>query len=133
VHLNPSVQEPVSRILKNTERVFLFDPLPYPDFIWLLMHSYLVLTDSGGVQEEVPSLDKPVLVMRKVTERPEGIDVGCAKLVGVQRSSIASGTRELFTNPELYKQMTDATNPYGDGKASIRIADRLERIQQTSV
>ncbi len=133
VHLNPSVQEPVSRILKNTERIFLFDPLPYPDFVWLLMHSYLVLTDSGGVQEEVPSLDKPMLVMRKVTERPEGIDVGCAKLVGIQRSSIASGTRELFTNPELYKRMTDATNPYGDGKASIRIADRLERIQQTSV
>jgi UDP-N-acetylglucosamine 2-epimerase (non-hydrolysing) len=128
VHLNPNVQEPVSRILGTTDRVFLFDPLPYPDFVWLLMHSYLVLTDSGGVQEEVPSLDKPVLVMRKVTERPEGIDAGCAKLVGVQQSSIASGIRKLLTQAELYKQMAAAPNPYGDGKASKRIADRLERI-----
>ena len=106
----------------------MFDPLSYPDFVWLLMHSYLVLTDSGGVQEEVPSLDKPVLVMRKVTERPEGIEAGCAKLVGVRRSSIANGTGELFTNPGLYKQMAAAPNPYGDGTAAAKIADRLERI-----
>jgi UDP-N-acetylglucosamine 2-epimerase len=129
VHLNPRVQEPVSRILGNTDRIHLFDPLTYPDFVWLLMHSHLVLTDSGGVQEEVPSLNKPVLVMRKVTERPEGIDAGCAKLVGVDRASIASGARELLTNETAYKQMADAPNPYGDGTASRKIADRLERIR----
>jgi UDP-N-acetylglucosamine 2-epimerase len=128
VHLNPSVQEPVLRILGNTDRIYLFDPLSYPDFVWLLTHSYLVLTDSGGVQEEVPSLNKPVLVMRKVTERPEGIDAGCAKLVGVDRTSIATAARELLTNETTYKQMTDVPNPYGDGTASIKIADRIERI-----
>jgi UDP-N-acetylglucosamine 2-epimerase (non-hydrolysing) len=130
VHLNPNVQEPVTRFLGEVDRVHLFDPLPYPDFVWLLMNSHIVLTDSGGIQEEVPSLNIPVLVMRKVTERPEGIEAGCAKLVGVDRSSISNGASELLTNAKTYQRMADAPNPFGDGKASERIADRLERAQQ---
>jgi UDP-N-acetylglucosamine 2-epimerase (non-hydrolysing) len=130
VHLNPRVQEPVARILGTTDRIHLFDPLSYPDFVWLLMNSHVVLTDSGGVQEEVPSLNKPVLVMRKVTERPEGIEAGCAKLVGVDRASIVNGTKELLTNKAVYKRMAESPNPYGNGTASKIIADRLERIQQ---
>jgi UDP-N-acetylglucosamine 2-epimerase (non-hydrolysing) len=129
LHLNPRVNEPVTKILGTTDRIYLFDPLEYPDFVWLLINSQIVLTDSGGVQEEVPSLNKPILVMRKTTERPEGIDAGCAKLVGVERTSITSGVKELLTNKAAYKTMADSPNPYGDGNASVKIADRLERIQ----
>jgi UDP-N-acetylglucosamine 2-epimerase (non-hydrolysing) len=127
VHLNPKVREPVERILSNIDRIELLNPLPYTDFIWLLMQSHLVISDSGGVQEEVPSLNIPVLVMRKNTERPEGVEAGCAKLVGVERASIVRGTQELLENSDLYHQMATTSNPYGDGNASSKIADRMER------
>jgi len=126
VHLNPNVREPVNRILGGHERICLIDPLPYEPFVWLMDRATVVLTDSGGIQEEAPSLDKPVLVMREVTERPEGIQAGVARLVGVNQASIASGLIELLSNPRIRQAMTTAQNPYGDGKSSQRIADILE-------
>jgi UDP-N-acetylglucosamine 2-epimerase len=126
VHLNPNVREPVNRILGGHERILLIDPLPYEPFVWLMDRATVVLTDSGGIQEEAPSLNKPVLVMREVTERPEGIQAGVARLVGVNQASIAAGLIELLSNPHSRQAMTTAQNPYGDGKASQRIADILE-------
>ena len=126
VHLNPNVREPVNRILGGHERICLIDPLPYEPFVWLMDRATVVLTDSGGIQEEAPSLEKPVLVMREVTERPEGIEAGVARLVGVNQASIANGLIEILSNAEMRKAMTAAQNPYGDGKASQRIADILE-------
>jgi len=126
VHLNPNVREPVNRILGGHERICLIDPLPYEPFVWLMDRATVVLTDSGGIQEEAPSLDKPVLVMREVTERPEGIEAGVARLVGVNQASIADGLIEILSNADMRKAMTAAQNPYGDGKASQRIADILE-------
>jgi len=128
VHLNPNVREPVFRILKNVQRIHLVEPLPYLEFVWLLAHSFIVLTDSGGIQEEVPSLNKPILVMRSVTERPEGVDAGCAKLVGVDEDVIVKSVNELLTDPAMYTKMIQADNPYGDGEASRRIADVLQEI-----
>jgi UDP-N-acetylglucosamine 2-epimerase (non-hydrolysing) len=125
VHLNPHVREPVFRLLQGLERVHLIDPLPYPDFIWLMMRSYLILTDSGGVQEEAPALGKPVLVMRETTERPEGIQAGVARLVGVQSESIFAAARELLADQGAYAAMARATNPYGDGHAAERIVGVL--------
>jgi len=126
VHLNPNVREPVNRILGGHERICLIDPLPYEPFVWLMDRATVVLTDSGGIQEEAPSLDKPVLVMREVTERPEGIEAGVARLVGVNQASIANGLIEILSNADMRKAMTAVQNPYGDGKASQRIADILE-------
>jgi UDP-N-acetylglucosamine 2-epimerase len=126
VHLNPNVREPVNRILGGHDRICLIDPLPYEPFVWLMDRASVVLTDSGGIQEEAPSLDKPVLVMREVTERPEGIEAGVARLVGVNQASIANGLIEILSNADMRKAMTTAQNPYGDGKASQRIADILE-------
>ena len=126
VHLNPNVREPVNRILGGHERICLIDPLPYEPFVWLMDRATVVLTDSGGIQEEAPSLEKPVLVMREVTERPEGIEAGVARLVGVNQASIANGLIEILSNAGMRKAMTAAQNPYGDGKASQRIADILE-------
>jgi len=128
VHLNPNVREPVFRILKDEERVHLVDPLPYSEFVWLLANSFIVLTDSGGIQEEVPSLNKPILVMRSVTERPEGVDAGCSKLVGVDENTIVENINELLTDESAYARMIKADNPYGDGKASKRIADVIQEI-----
>jgi UDP-N-acetylglucosamine 2-epimerase (non-hydrolysing) len=125
VHLNPRVREPVFRLLGNVERIHLIPPLPYEPFVWLMDHSYLVLTDSGGVQEEAPSLGKPVLVMRETTERPEGIAAGNASLVGVSRSRIAGETLDLLANEVRYQRMAQTTNPYGDGRAAERIVDAL--------
>jgi UDP-N-acetylglucosamine 2-epimerase (non-hydrolysing) len=125
VHLNPNVQEPVRRILGGAERVHLVEPLPYEPFVALLDRAYLVLTDSGGVQEEAPSLGKPVLVMREVTERPEGIAAGCAELAGVTREGIVDSVTRLLTDAALYQRMSQAQNPYGDGQAALRIADLL--------
>ncbi len=121
VHLNPSVQKPVHRILSNCKNVYLIDPLDYKYFIWLLNKSYLVLTDSGGIQEEAPSLDKPVLVMRDVTERMEGVEAGNAILVGTDANKIYYGVKTLLTKTNVYKQMTLPDNPYGDGKSCINI------------
>ena len=126
VHLNPNVREPVNRILGGHERICLIDPLPYESFVWLMDRATIILTDSGGIQEEAPSLGKPVLVMREVTERPEGIESGVARLVGVQRESIYDAVLELLCNPNARLRMTTARNPYGDGLASQRIVDILD-------
>jgi UDP-N-acetylglucosamine 2-epimerase (non-hydrolysing) len=121
VHLNPNVQKPVYDLLNNLPNVRLIAPLAYPAFVWLMMQSYLILTDSGGVQEEAPSLGKPVLVMREVTERPEAVEAGTVKMVGTDKEKIISSIDELLNNPILYQQMSLAHNPYGDGKACERI------------
>ena len=125
VHLNPNVKEPVYRILGNSERILLVEPLPYAPFVWLMDNSYMILTDSGGIQEEAPSLGKPVLVMREVTERPEGIEAGCVALVGVDRKKIVGGVTRLLSDETLYKKMSQARNPYGDGKSAERIVNVL--------
>ncbi len=125
VHLNPKVQEPVNRILGGHKRICLIQPLSYQGFVWLLNKADVVLTDSGGVQEEAPSLGKPVLVMRETTERPEGVAAGNAKLVGTSIEKIVDHLTELLSNPAVYAAMSDAKNPYGDGTASKQIADVL--------
>ena len=121
VHLNPNVQEPVNKILYGLKNVWLIKPLEYEEFIFLLQYSYLVLTDSGGIQEEAPSLGKPVLVMRDVTERPEAVDAGTVKLVGASKNNIVKNIDLLLTNEEMYSKMALSHNPYGDGKACDKI------------
>lgn len=123
VHLNPQVQEPVKRILSNYSNIHLIAPLEYPYLLWLMNRAYLVLTDSGGIQEEAPSLGKPVLVMRDVTERTEGIDAGTAKLVGTDKEKIIMETSRLLENRNEYAAMANAVNPYGDGTASQKIVE----------
>lgn len=125
VHLNPNVGEPVYRIVSGIGNILLIKPLGYPDFIFLMSRSTVVLTDSGGVQEEAPSLGKPVLVMRDVTERPEAIDAGTVKLVGPHRAAIVEGVSTLLDDEGAYRRMAAAVNPYGDGRASRRIGDIL--------
>ena len=125
VHLNPNVQEPVRRILNNTKRIHLIPPLDYEPFVYLMSKSYLILTDSGGIQEEAPSLGKPVLVMRETTERPEAVEAGTGRIVGTDMNRIVSETRWLLTNKETYLAMSMAHNPYGDGKAAARITEAL--------
>jgi len=127
VHLNPNVQKPVKKILNNVKNIHLIEPLDYYSFVYLMDRAYLILTDSGGIQEEAPSLGKPVLVMRKVTERPEGIKAGTAKLVGTNTEKIFSETLKLLENKRSYQAMARAVNPYGDGKASDRIIAILSR------
>ena len=128
VHLNPNVLEPVNRILSTLNNVHLIEPMEYLAFVKLMDLSYLVLTDSGGIQEEAPSLGKPVLVMRDTSERPEGIDAGTVKLVGSSKKEIVKKVNQLLTNNELYTKMSRAHNPYGDGKASNTICTILENI-----
>lgn len=123
VHLNPNVKEPVDRILAGVDNVHLIDPLDYLPFVYLMSQSYLILTDSGGVQEEAPSLGKPVLVMRDTTERPEAIQAGTVKLVGTDLDEIIQQAINLLDNQQEYEKMSVAHNPYGDGKACARIAD----------
>lgn len=125
VHLNPNVQKPVSEILGGQSNVHLIDPLDYLPFVYLMQRSFFILTDSGGVQEEAPSLGKPVLVMRNTTERPEAVEAGTVKLVGANRDSIVASARSLLNNPNEYDAMARASNPYGDGKAAVRIAEAL--------
>jgi UDP-N-acetylglucosamine 2-epimerase (non-hydrolysing) len=125
VHLNPNVRQPVNDILGGHPRVQLIEPLSYTPFVWLMDQVEIVLTDSGGVQEEAPSLGKPVLVMRETTERPEGIQAGNAILVGTQQERIVEELMRLLNHPEARLNMTKVNNPYGDGKAAIRIADIL--------
>lgn len=127
VHLNPNVQEPVKRLLGRVTNVHLIKPLGYESFVHLMQHSYLVLTDSGGVQEEAPSLGKPVLVMRDTTERPEAIEAGTVKLVGTNAELITAEVQHLLDDELLYKRMSLAHNPYGDGKASEKIISFLKR------
>lgn len=125
MHLNPLVREPVNRLLSGIPNVHLIEPLDYPYLIWLMSKSYFVLTDSGGIQEEAPALGKPVLVMRDVTERMEGITAGTARLVGTDFSCITEAAYILLSNPSEYYKMAQAVNPYGDGTTSKQIASIL--------
>jgi len=125
VHLNPNVQEPVQRILKGNPNVHLIDPVSYLPFVYLMNRATILLTDSGGIQEEAPSLGKPVLVMRDTTERPEAVAAGTVRLVGTGVDSIVGGIRTLLTDPAEYARMSSATNPYGDGTAATRILNFL--------
>ena len=128
VHLNPNVQKPVRDILSDIPNIYLIEPLDYEPFVYLMEKAYLILTDSGGIQEEAPSLGKPVLVMRNVTERPEGIEAGVVKLVGTDKERIVAETEILLDNKKAYERMAQASNPYGDGKATERIVDILEEV-----
>lgn len=125
VHLNPRVREPVSRILSGLANVHLIEPQSYRPFVWLMGRAYLIVTDSGGIQEEAPSLGKPVLVMRDTTERPEAVEAGTAKLLGADRERIVEGVGRLLSDPAAHAAMADARNPYGDGSASAAIVDAL--------
>ena len=127
VHLNPNVQKPVYELLSGVDNVYLISPLDYLPFIYAMQHSTLLLTDSGGVQEEAPSLGKPVLVMRNTTERPEAVEAGTVKLVGTDAEAIVSNVTELLRNKELYRRMSETHNPYGDGHACERILSALTR------
>jgi len=125
VHLNPNVQEPVYRLLGKIENITLLPPLDYLPLVQVMRRCYMVLTDSGGIQEEAPGLGKPVLVLRKTTERPEAIEAGTVRLVGTERSRIADATLHLLDNEVEYDKMARAVNPYGDGKAAGRIVETL--------
>lgn len=127
VHPNPRVEGTVRRLLCDVPRVHLIQPVDYVEFVHLMARAHLVLTDSGGVQEEAPSLGKPVLVLREVTERPEGVEAGTAVVVGTDRERIVSVASELLTSPEAYARMANAVSPYGDGRASERIVEALGR------
>ncbi|MHA0985291.1 non-hydrolyzing UDP-N-acetylglucosamine 2-epimerase [Kosakonia cowanii] len=131
VHLNPNVSEPVNRILGPVENVFLIEPQDYLPFMWLMNHAWLILTDSGGIQEEAPSLGKPVLVMRDTTERPEAVDAGTVKLVGTDRQRIVDEVTLLLNDNEAWQTMSRAHNPYGDGQACGRILHALKHNQVT--
>ena len=126
VHLNPNVEKPVRAALGGRSNIHLIAPLEYEPFIWLMDKSHLVLTDSGGIQEEAPALGKPVLVMRDTTERPEAVEAGTVKLVGTDRALISSETLKLLSDETLYRQMSRAHNPYGDGQACARIISFME-------
>jgi UDP-N-acetylglucosamine 2-epimerase (non-hydrolysing) len=125
VHLNPNVQKPVYELLDQIENIKLISPLSYPAFVWLMNQSYLIVTDSGGVQEEAPSLGKPVLVMRDTTERPEAVDAGTVILVGTNKDKIVSETQRLLNDGKSYESMSRLHNPYGDGKACQRIVEYI--------
>lgn len=125
VHLNPNVREPINRLLSGINNIHLIEPLDYLPFVYLMNRSYIILTDSGGIQEEAPSLGKPVLVMRETTERPEAVKAGTVKLVGTERHTIFDNLKLLLESPEAYKSMSFAHNPYGDGKACERIVEVL--------
>jgi UDP-N-acetylglucosamine 2-epimerase (non-hydrolysing) len=128
VHLNPNIKEPMHRLLGKHPNVHLVPPMDYPHLIWILNKAHSVLTDSGGIQEEAPALGKPVLVMRDVTERVEGIEAGTAKLVGTRRQAIIDEMSRLLTDREAYARMAQAVNPYGDGTSSRQIRDILRRL-----
>lgn len=129
VHLNPNVREPVNRLLAGVDNIHLIEPLDYLPFVYLMNRAYLILTDSGGIQEEAPSLGKPVLVMRDTTERPEAIEAGTVKLVGTEVDAISSNIHSLLTDAHAYQRMSFAHNPYGDGKACARIIETLINIR----
>lgn len=128
VHLNPNVQKPVYELLDKIDNIKLISPLAYPAFVWLMNKSKIILTDSGGVQEEAPSLGKPVLVMRDTTERPEAVNAGTVLLVGTDKDKIVNEVNSLLGDKERYSTMSTLHNPYGDGKAAKRIVDFLEKI-----
>ncbi|MAO47647.1 MAG: UDP-N-acetylglucosamine 2-epimerase (non-hydrolyzing) [Aequorivita sp.] len=128
VHLNPNVKGPVNELLSGISNIHLVSPLAYPAFVWLMEKSYLIITDSGGIQEEAPSLGKPVLVTRTTTERPEAVDEGTVILVGTDTEKIIEETHKLLNNPEYYNSMSMLHNPYGDGKATERIVNFIEAL-----
>lgn len=130
VHLNPAVQEPVHRLLSGLKNIFLIPPVDYISFIYLMKCSYLILTDSGGIQEEAPSLGKPVLVMRETTERPEAIHAGTAQLIGTDVEKILTEVSQLLVDDYRYSRMAEAKNPYGDGHASDRIVKIITRLNE---
>lgn len=126
VHLNPNVQKPVYKILSEVKNIVLIDPLAYPEFVWLMNQAYIIITDSGGVQEEAPSLGKPVLVMRDTTERPEAVDAGTVILVGTDKKRIVEEANSLLSDDIRYKSMSELHNPYGDGKACKHIVEFIK-------
>lgn len=130
VHLNPNVQEPINRLLNNIDNIFLIDPQEYLPFVYLMDASSIILTDSGGIQEEAPSLGKPVLVMRETTERPEALEAGTVKLVGTNTKLIITEVTNLLNNKDKYAKMSHAHNPYGDGNACKKIINSLYSINQ---
>lgn len=127
VHLNPNVKGPVNELLSGITNIYLVAPLAYPSFIWLMEKSYLIITDSGGIQEEAPSLGKPVLVTRTTTERPEAVEEGTVILLGTDTDRIVEESDKLLNNTEYYNEMSMLHNPYGDGKASERIVNFIEK------
>lgn len=127
VHLNPNVQEPVHELLDNKERIHLIEPMEYAPFSTLMKESHIIMTDSGGVQEEAPSLGKPVLVLRSTTERPEAVEYGTVKLVGTEKDVIVSEMQKLLDDEQEYKKMSESINPYGDGLASKRITEIIKK------
>ncbi|WP_297922895.1 UDP-N-acetylglucosamine 2-epimerase (non-hydrolyzing) [uncultured Campylobacter sp.] len=128
VHLNPNVRKPVGEILSGISNIFLIDPLEYDSFVYLMSKSYMIVTDSGGIQEEAPSLHKPVLVIRETTERPEGIRAGCVKLIGTKRENIIKEVQKLLNLKDEYDKMSKSVSPYGDGKACKKILEFLKGI-----
>lgn len=128
MHMNPNVREPVRRILGGAANIHLIEPQDYLPFVWLMSRAHVIVTDSGGIQEEAPSLGKPVLVMRDTTERPEAVDAGTVRLVGTDTGAITEWAARLLTDPVAYDEMSFAHNPYGDGKAVARILDALEKF-----
>jgi UDP-N-acetylglucosamine 2-epimerase (non-hydrolysing) len=128
VHLNPNVQGPVYELLSGIENIYLIAPLDYLPFVYMMRHCLLLLTDSGGVQEEAPSLGKPVLVMRDTTERPEAVEAGTVKLVGTDTEVLVESVRELLENETMYNRMARAHNPYGDGKAGERVVEMIREV-----
>ena len=131
VHLNPNVSEPVNRILGHVKNIILIEPQDYLPFLWLMTHAWLILTDSGGIQEEAPSLGKPVLVMRETTERPEAIEAGTVRLVGTDRQRIVEEVTHLLKDNDAWQAMSRAHNPYGDGQACERILHALKNNRVT--
>jgi len=129
VHLNPNVREPVNRLLSDINNIHLIEPLSYKEFIYLMDKSYFIITDSGGIQEEAPSLGKPVLVMRDTTERPEAVESGTVKLVGTDIEKIVKEAQNLIDNKKEYEKMSRAHNPYGDGKACSRIVEFIKNTR----
>ena len=129
VHLNPNVQEPVKKILSGIDNVRLIAPLEYGGFVYLMSMAHFIITDSGGIQEEAPSLGKPVLVMRNTTERPEAIEAGSVKLVGVDKKNIVSQAQILLDDDEIYQKMSQSRSPYGDGKASVKIVEFIKNLR----
>jgi len=127
VHMNPNVRATVNTLLQGTERIHLTEPLDYITFVSLLQRCFLVLTDSGGIQEEAPTFGKPVLVLRKVTERPEASQFGMAKIIGMSREGIVREADRLLTDTDAYQDMSDGANPYGDGHGSERIVEAVGR------
>jgi UDP-N-acetylglucosamine 2-epimerase (non-hydrolysing) len=130
VHLNPNVRKPVYDILAGFDNIILIDPEDYAPFVWLMDRSDMILTDSGGIQEEGPALGKPVLVMRNVTERPEAVEAGTVMLVGTDRMRIVEGVEQVLLDRSVYNAMSHAHNPYGDGHAVPRIIEVLRRLKQ---